>query len=230
MQWIGVVVGRVGIVEFNVHRRTETPPPPHSNMRVAPLFETLDDLKNSAETVETLFTHPWYVRSTHPKHTNHSVCVCVCVLCSFLAGGMGCCRCVCACVHVRKALATVLRLNHHPPTKQNNPPSPPTTQVQGPHKREAGDHDRLFRLVQGRGPARRALGAVRGAGKNSKSKAGHTHHSILYLPVNPRLPSHSISARLLSVCGFGFFLGYVSPPCDGSPCALGAVRSLPAPP
>jgi|EP00624_Nannochloropsis_granulata_P003040 phosphoenolpyruvate carboxylase len=30
------------------------------NMRVAPLFETLDDLNQSADTMETLFSHPWY--------------------------------------------------------------------------------------------------------------------------------------------------------------------------
>jgi hypothetical protein len=29
-------------------------------MRVVPLFETLDDLDNSAETMEALFTNPWY--------------------------------------------------------------------------------------------------------------------------------------------------------------------------
>lgn len=29
-------------------------------MRVVPLFETLDDLNRSVETMETLFTNPWY--------------------------------------------------------------------------------------------------------------------------------------------------------------------------
>jgi phosphoenolpyruvate carboxylase len=47
------------VTRLSQARSPDTHTPTHSNMRVAPLFETLDDLNKSAETVETLFTHPW---------------------------------------------------------------------------------------------------------------------------------------------------------------------------